>query len=62
MKGTKTLADFFTDSKVPSYSRDDVPILTSKGKIVWVVGYRISDEFKVTEKTKKTLKIEITFT
>jgi tRNA(Ile)-lysidine synthase len=61
MKGTKTLADFFIDAKVPSYSRDEVPILTSKGKIVWVVGYRISDEFKVTEKTRRIMKIEVTF-
>jgi tRNA(Ile)-lysidine synthase len=60
MKGTKGLADFFIDAKVPSYSRDEVPILTSKGKIVWVVGYRISDEFKVTEKTKNVLRVEIT--
>lgn len=61
MKGTKSLADFFTDTKVPSYQRDEVPILTSKGKIVWVVGYRISDEFKVTEKTRRILKIEVIF-
>jgi tRNA(Ile)-lysidine synthase len=58
MKGTKSLADFFIDAKVPHHLRDEVPILTSKGKIVWVVGYRISDEFKVTDKTKKVLKVE----
>jgi len=59
MKGTKTLADFFIDAKVPHHLREEVLILTSKDKIVWVVGYRISDEFKVTDKTKKVLKIEI---
>ena len=61
MEGTKSLADFFIDVKVPHHQRDEVPVLTSKGEIVWVVGYRISDEFKVTEKTKRILKIEITF-
>jgi tRNA(Ile)-lysidine synthase len=59
MKGTKTLADFFIDAKVPHPLRDEVPILTSKGRIVWVVGYRMSEEFKVTEKTRKVLKVEI---
>ncbi|HEX7400882.1 MAG TPA: tRNA lysidine(34) synthetase TilS, partial [candidate division Zixibacteria bacterium] len=61
MKGTKTLADFFIDTKVPHHLREEVLILTSKDEIVWVVGYRISDEFKVTEKTKEVLKMEMTF-
>jgi tRNA(Ile)-lysidine synthase len=61
MKGTKTLADFFTDAKVPHHRREEALILTSKGKIVWVVGYRISEEFKVTDRTKKVLKMEIIF-
>jgi tRNA(Ile)-lysidine synthase len=59
MKGTKSLADFLIDAKVPRHLRDEVPILTSKGKIAWVVGCRISDEFKVTHKTKKVLKMEV---
>lgn len=59
MEGTKTLADFFIDAKVPHRLRGEVPILTSKGKIVWVVGYRIGDEFKVTDKTKRVLRVEV---
>lgn len=61
MKGTKTLADFFIDAKVPHHLREEALILTSKDRIVWVVGHRISDEFKVTDGTKKVLKIEIIF-
>jgi tRNA(Ile)-lysidine synthase len=60
MKGTKSLADFLIDAKVPRHLRDEVAILASKGKIAWVVGYRISEEFKVTDKTKKVLKVEAT--
>ncbi len=60
MKGTKSLADFLIDAKVPHHRRNEVAILTSKGKIAWVVGYRINDEFKVTDKTKKVLKMEAT--
>ena len=61
MKGTKSLADFLIDAKVLHHLRDEVPILTSKGKIAWVVGYRINDEFKVTDKTRKVLKVEVSF-
>jgi tRNA(Ile)-lysidine synthase len=61
MKGAKTVADFLIDAKVPRYLRDEVAILTSKGKIAWVVGYRVSDEFKVSHKTKEVLKIRATF-
>jgi tRNA(Ile)-lysidine synthase len=60
MKGTKSVADFLIDAKVPRHSRDQVPVLTSKGRIVWLVGFRISDYFKVTRKTKKVLRLEAT--
>jgi tRNA(Ile)-lysidine synthase len=59
MQGTKSIADFLIDIKVPRYERDEVMLLTAQGKIAWVVGYRISDEFKVTDKTKKVLKMEL---
>ena len=61
MKGTKSVADFLIDAKVPRYLRDDVPILTSKGTIAWVVGYRMSDQFKVGRETREVLKIKATF-
>jgi tRNA(Ile)-lysidine synthase len=59
MKGTKSVADFLVDSKVPRCERDEVMLLTSRGKIAWLVGYRINEDFKVTPRTKKILKIEI---
>jgi tRNA(Ile)-lysidine synthase len=61
MQGTKNIADFLIDMKVPRYERDEVMLLTTQGEIAWVVGYRISDEFKVTDKTKRVLRMEVTF-
>jgi tRNA(Ile)-lysidine synthase len=58
MKGTRSLKDFLTDLKVPRYEKERVRILTFKGKIVWVLGYRIGDEFKVRKTTENVLKIE----
>ncbi|UCB52026.1 MAG: tRNA lysidine(34) synthetase TilS [Candidatus Zixiibacteriota bacterium] len=58
MKGTKSVADFLIDAKVPRYLRDEVPVLTSGKEIIWVVGYRISEKHKVTGKTKKVIRLQ----
>ncbi|KPL05543.1 MAG: hypothetical protein AMJ73_00350 [candidate division Zixibacteria bacterium SM1_73] len=59
MQGTKSVADFSIDMKIPRYERDEAMLLTAGGKIAWILGYRISDEFKVTDKTKKVLRMEV---
>lgn len=59
MKGTKTLKSFLTDLKVPRYEKDKVMVLTSRDEILWVIGYRIGDKFKVTGATKKVLKLRV---
>lgn len=53
MKGSKKLKDFFIDIKLPLDERDKVPILVSGGQIVWIVGHRIDERFKVTGETKR---------
>jgi tRNA(Ile)-lysidine synthase len=58
--GHTKLKDFFIDQHVPREYRDRVPLLVDKeGKIVWVVGYRISDDVKVTDGTRKILKLKL---
>lgn len=58
-KSEKKLKDFFTDQKVDKKKRDELPLILSKDKIIWLANLRISDEFKVTARTKKILKIEV---
>ncbi len=58
LQGAKKLSDFFTDLKVPRYQRENIPVLSSNGRIAWVVGHRISDDFKVGPKTKRVLRVE----
>jgi len=60
VKGTQKLKEFFIDHKIPRFERPAIPILLSGGAIAWIVGYRIDERFKVTEKTKRILRIEIT--
>lgn len=61
MRKEKKLKDFFIDLKVPKLERGRIPILLSKDKIVWVVGYRIDDRFKLDQDSKKTLHIKVAF-
>lgn len=58
LRGTKKLQNFFVDEKVPEKERDRVPLIESGGKIVWVVGHRIDDAFKLSDKTRKILLLE----
>jgi tRNA(Ile)-lysidine synthase len=60
MAGEKKLQDFFVDEKVPRRQRGRVPLLcAADGRIAWVVGYRIAEPFKVTEQTRRLLKIAV---
>ena len=59
LKGSKKLQDFLVDAKVPLDERDSVPIVESGGRIIWVAGLRVDDRAKVTEKTKKIVKLEL---
>ena len=56
MKGSKLLSDFFVDQKMTTRQKEECQVLTTAdGEIVWVVGKRIDDRFKVTDKTKTVL-------
>ena len=57
MKGKKKLSKFFKDEKIPLTEKDKIWLLLSDDKIMWVIGYRMDDRFKVTENTKKVLQI-----
>jgi tRNA(Ile)-lysidine synthase len=46
LPGRKKLQDFFVDAKVPRHQRGWLPLLLSGGRIAWVVGHRIAEEFR----------------
>ena len=53
MKGSKLLSDFFVDQKFAEWQKRKVWLLVSAdGEILWVVGHRIDDRYKVTSSTK----------
>ncbi|WP_235114890.1 tRNA lysidine(34) synthetase TilS [Cyclobacterium qasimii] len=53
MQHFKKVSDYLIDNKVPLIKKDKVKVLCSKGKIVWLVGFRIDDRFKVRPTTRK---------
>ena len=55
--GSKKLQDIFVNSKIDREKRDSIPVLDDGKKIVWIVGYRISEEAKVTPKTRSVVKL-----
>lgn len=55
--GTKKLKEYFIDNKIPREMRDNIPLIARESEIIWIVGYKISDKFKVTENTKRVLRL-----
>ncbi len=52
----KRLKDFMINEKIPAASRDTTPLLVKGNDVLWVVGYRMSEAYKVSKDTKKILR------
>jgi tRNA(Ile)-lysidine synthetase-like protein len=57
--GRKSVKAYMVDEKIPAGSRDSIPVIASGSHVVWIVGYRISEQAKVTADTKRVLEITI---
>lgn len=57
--GRKKIKDYLIDCKVPRQERDKLTLLADGSHILWVVGYRISEDYKVTSQTKQILKVQV---
>ena len=55
--GSQKLQDFFVNNKVPKAMRPYVPLVLARAKILWVVGYRIAEPFKLRPKTRQVLEL-----
>lgn len=59
MTGFKKISDFFIDEKIPVHQKENTWLLCSGEKIVWVMGMRIDNRFKISSETRKMIKFEI---
>jgi tRNA(Ile)-lysidine synthase len=58
MKGKKKLSDYFIDNSFSEEQKKSTLILVNDEDIVWILGERADDRFKIDEKTKRVLELK----
>ncbi len=59
MKGKKKVSDFFIDCKLNVIEKEECWLLLSGNEIVWIVGLRTDDRFKITKDTRQILELKV---
>ncbi|MCK9411967.1 MAG: tRNA lysidine(34) synthetase TilS [Prolixibacteraceae bacterium] len=59
MKGMKKLSDFFVDEKFSLPEKEECWILANGEEIVWIVGVRVDNRYKITPKTRNILVVKL---
>lgn len=59
MDNRKKLSDFLIDKKIPLADKHGVTVLESAGEIIWVVGLRIDNRYKITSQTQQALSFSV---
>jgi tRNA(Ile)-lysidine synthase len=58
MENPKKVSDFFIDKKIDRFTKNETFVLVSDNQIVWIIGHRIDNRFRITESTQTVLVIE----
>ncbi|MBR5336770.1 MAG: tRNA lysidine(34) synthetase TilS [Lachnospiraceae bacterium] len=58
--GRISIKDYFINEKIPRSLRDKIWLLCDEEQVIWIVGYRLSEAFKIKEETVRVLELEIT--
>lgn len=59
MGHNRKLSDFFIDLKLEKSTKSQIPIVCNKKNIIWIAGYRLADDFKISQKTKLYYKLRL---
>jgi tRNA(Ile)-lysidine synthase len=60
MKGKRQkLQDFFSNNKFTKFDKEATWLLENRGEIVWIVGHRIDERYKMTNQTNSCLQLEV---
>jgi tRNA(Ile)-lysidine synthase len=60
MRKKKKLSRFFIDRKLSKTEKENIWVVESRRNILWIVGHRIDDRFKLEERTSRILKLHFT--
>lgn len=55
----KSLKDYMVTEKIPWEAREKIPVLAEGSHILWLIGYRISEYYKVDRNTKHILQVKL---
>ena len=58
MQGKKKVSKFFKDEKMSILDKENTWLLCSNKEIIWIIGKRLDNRYKITKNTKNILKIE----
>ncbi|MCX6281788.1 MAG: tRNA lysidine(34) synthetase TilS [Bacteroidetes bacterium] len=61
LKGRKKVSDLLINEKISLPDKENTYVLCSSGKIAWVIGHRIDQNFRITSKTKKIYSLQALF-
>jgi tRNA(Ile)-lysidine synthase len=59
--GTKKLKEYFIDNKIPREERNDFPLIAINKEIIWIIGNKTSDNYRVTDNTNSVLMITFAY-
>lgn len=55
--GSKKLQDFFVNEKIPREARDAIPLICDAGKVIWIIGWGVDEDYRTTARTNRTVRI-----
>jgi len=58
--GRKKLNRYMIDQKIPRDEREKIIVLRDEQEILWIIGGRISETYKITENTVRALQVVVT--
>ncbi|MDR7812195.1 tRNA lysidine(34) synthetase TilS [Lacrimispora sp.] len=57
--GRKTVKEFMIHEKIPREEREKIPLVADGSHVLWVIGYRISEYYKITDDTRTVIQMQL---
>lgn len=61
LTGTKKIKDILINKKIPADTKYMFPIISDDEQILWLLGYRISENYKIDDSTQRVIRIQLEY-